>query len=60
MNPLTNIFKLSLWDFAAKTAYFLAFIYLARVLGVSSYGVLEFAISVIAYFLLIAEGGLEV
>ena len=60
MNPFTNIFKLSLWDFGAKTAYFLAFIYLARVLGVSSYGVLEFAISVLTYFLLIAEGGLEV
>jgi O-antigen/teichoic acid export membrane protein len=59
MNPFKNIFRLSVGDFLAKTLYFLAFIYLARVLGVSSYGVLEFALSILTYFLVLADGGLE-
>ena len=59
MNVFQNILKLSIGDFFAKTLNFLAFIYLARVLGVSTYGVLEFALSVMTYFLLLADGGLE-
>jgi O-antigen/teichoic acid export membrane protein len=38
---------------------FFAFVYLARTLGVASFGVLEFAGSVLTYLLLIADGGLE-
>jgi O-antigen/teichoic acid export membrane protein len=38
---------------------FFAFVYLARILGVANFGVLEFAGSVLAYLLLIADGGLE-
>jgi O-antigen/teichoic acid export membrane protein len=38
---------------------FFAFVYLARILGVTSFGVLEFAGSVLSYLLLIADGGLE-
>ncbi len=38
---------------------FFAFVYLARILGVASFGVLEFAGSVLTYLLLIADGGLE-
>ena len=60
MNPFRNIFQLSVGDLLAKALNFAAFIYLARVLGVSNYGVLEFAISLMTYFLLIADGGLEV
>ena len=56
---MVNILKLSAWDFLAKTAYFLTFIFLARTLGVSSYGVLEFALSVMMYFYLLADCGLE-
>ena len=59
MNPFLNIIRLVSGDFLAKTLNFLAFIYLARVLGVASYGILEFAISIVMYFLLLADGGLE-
>jgi O-antigen/teichoic acid export membrane protein len=59
VNPFRNIIRLSVGDFLAKTLNFVAFVYLARVLGVASYGVLEFALSVLTYFLLLADGGLE-
>ncbi|MGH9902733.1 MAG: oligosaccharide flippase family protein, partial [Pyrinomonadaceae bacterium] len=59
MNPFRNIFQLSVGDFLAKTLNFLAFVYLARVLGVSQYGVLEFAVSILTYLLVLADGGLE-
>ena len=59
MDAFRNIFRLSVGDFVAKTLNFLAFVYLARVLGVESYGVLEFAVSILTYFLLFADGGLE-
>jgi O-antigen/teichoic acid export membrane protein/uncharacterized protein YbaR (Trm112 family) len=59
MNPFRNILRLSAGDFLAKALNFIAFVYLARVLGVAAYGVLEFAISILMYFLLLADGGLE-
>jgi len=59
VSPFRNILRLSVGDFLAKTLNFLAFVYLARVLGVASYGVLEFASSILTYFLLLADGGLE-
>lgn len=59
MNAFRNILRLSVGDFVAKTLNFLAFVYLARTLGVEGYGVLEFAISLLTYFLLFADGGLE-
>jgi O-antigen/teichoic acid export membrane protein len=59
-SPLNNIARLAAGEFLAKTLSFLAFVYLARVLGVGSFGVLEFAGSVLTYFLLFADGGLEV
>jgi O-antigen/teichoic acid export membrane protein len=59
VNPFRNILRLSFGDFFAKTLYFLAFVYLARVLGVESYGVLEFANASLMYFLFMADGGLE-
>ncbi len=59
MNAFRNILRLSVGDFIAKTLYFLSFVYLARVLGVDSYGVLEFALSLQTYLLLLADGGLE-
>lgn len=60
MSSYRNILKLSAWDMVAKAAYFLACLYLARIMGVEHYGVWEFAISVMAYFLLIADFGMEV
>lgn len=60
MSAYRNILKLSAWDMVAKAAYFVACLYLARILGVEHYGVWEFAISVMAYFLLIADLGIEV
>lgn len=59
MKPLRNILRLSAGDFLAKTLSFIAFIYAARMLGAATYGVLEFALSVMTYFLLLADGGLE-
>src|ERR1035438_3518763 len=38
---------------------FLAFVYLARILGVANFGILEFAGSILTYLLLIADFGLE-
>lgn len=58
-SPFSNILRLSMGDFVAKTLNFLAFLYLARVLGVTNYGVFEFAISILTYFMLLADGGLE-
>ncbi len=54
-----NIFRLATGDFLAKTLNFLAFVYLARTLGVTTFGVLEFAISIMVYFLLLGDAGLE-
>lgn len=59
VDAFRNIFRLSVGDFVAKTLNFLAFVYLARTLGVEGYGVLEFALSLLTYFLLFADGGLE-
>ncbi|CAN5496085.1 flippase [soil metagenome] len=60
MKLFHNIFRLAAGDFLAKTLYFLTFMYLARVLGVATYGTLEFALSILSYFLLLGDGGLEV
>jgi O-antigen/teichoic acid export membrane protein len=57
--PFLNILRLCAGDFPAKALNFVTFVYLARVLGVTSYGVLEFALSILSYFLLLADGGLE-
>ena len=51
--------RFSAGDFLAKILHFLTFIYLARVLDVAAYGVLEFANSSMTYFLLLADCGLE-
>lgn len=58
-NPIGNILRLSVGDFLAKTLSFLAFVYLARVLGVLNFGVLEFANALLMYFLLLSDAGLE-
>jgi O-antigen/teichoic acid export membrane protein len=59
LSPFRNILKLSVGDFIAKAAYFAAFVYMAKRLGVANYGVLEFAIAIRTYLLLLADGGLE-
>lgn len=59
MIPFRNIFQLSTGDIIAKTLYFLAFAYLARILGVEKYGTLEFALSILTYLLILGDGGLE-
>ncbi|MBI3484560.1 MAG: flippase, partial [Acidobacteria bacterium] len=58
-NPFRNILKLAAGDFLAKTLYFLSFVYLARILGVRHFGILEFANALLTYFLLISDAGLE-
>jgi len=58
-SPFRNILRLATGDLVAKATSFLAFVYLARILGVANFGVLEFAGSVLAYLLLIADCGFE-
>jgi O-antigen/teichoic acid export membrane protein len=58
-SPFRNILRLSVGDAAAKALNFLAFVYLARVLGTTSFGVLEFGNTILAYFLVFGDGGLE-
>ncbi len=58
-SPFYNIVRLSAGDLLAKTLNLLAFVYLARVLGVQRFGVLEFAKALLAYFLLLADAGVE-
>jgi PST family polysaccharide transporter len=60
VNAFRNILTYSAGDFVAKTLNFLVYVYLARILGVANYGALEFATSILAYFLVLADGGLEV
>jgi O-antigen/teichoic acid export membrane protein len=60
MNPFRNILRLSVGDFIAKALNFIAFVYLARTLGVESYGVLELAIAIQVYLLLAGDAGLEI
>jgi O-antigen/teichoic acid export membrane protein len=57
--PFRNIIRLATGDLISKATSFFAFVYLARVLGVTSFGVLEFAGSVLAYLLLIADCGFD-
>jgi len=59
VNPFGNILRLSIGDLLAKVFGFLAFVYLARVLGVEDYGALEFARAAMVYVLLFGDGGLE-
>ena len=58
-SPFRNILRLATGDLISKATSFFAFVYLARILGVTSFGVLEFAGSVLAYLLLIADCGFE-
>jgi O-antigen/teichoic acid export membrane protein len=58
-SPFKDILRLATGDLLAKATSFFAFVYLARILGVANFGVLEFAGSVLAYLLLLADGGLE-
>ena len=57
--PFRNIARLATGDFLAKTLTFLAFIYVARKVGVELFGVLEFAGSLLTWFLLAGDAGLE-
>lgn len=59
MSPFRNILKLSAGDFVSKAVYFLSFVYMAQKLGVASYGVLEFALAIRTYLVLLADAGLE-
>jgi O-antigen/teichoic acid export membrane protein len=59
VNPFRNILRLSIGDLFAKIFGFLAFVYLARVLGVEDYGTLEFARAALVYVLLFGDAGLE-
>ena len=57
--PFRDILRLSVGDLVAKTLNFLAYVYLARLVGVVDYGSLEFARAVLLYLLLFADAGLE-
>src|SRR5262245_64309357 len=59
VNPFRSILRLSIGDLLAKIFSFLAFVYLARVLGVEDYGTLEFARALLVYVLVFGDLGLE-
>ena len=59
MSPFRNVLKLSAGDLVAKAVYFLSFVYMAQRLGVANYGVLEFALAIRTYLVLLADAGLE-
>jgi O-antigen/teichoic acid export membrane protein len=59
MSPFRNVLKLSAGDLVAKAVYFLSFVYMAQKLGVANYGVLEFALAIRTYLVLLADAGLE-
>jgi O-antigen/teichoic acid export membrane protein len=59
VSALSNSLKLSIGDLLARLLNLACFLYLARVLGVTPFGVLELATAIIAYLLLVADGGLE-
>jgi O-antigen/teichoic acid export membrane protein len=59
ISPFWSIFRLSVGDGLAKVLYFSAFVFMAQKLGVFGYGVLEFAIAIRTYLLLVADGGLD-
>jgi len=59
VSPFGNIARLFAGDLAAKALQFLTFIYLARVLGVGAYGVLELALAATSYLVLVGDWGLE-
>ena len=59
MNPFRNILRLSMGDLLARILSFLAFVYLARMLGVEGYGTIEFALSIAIYLQAFTEGGLD-
>jgi O-antigen/teichoic acid export membrane protein len=55
---LVNYALLSAGEAISKIFAFLAFAYLARVLGPDTYGAVEFAIAITMFFNLVVEGGL--
>ena len=57
--PYKNIAWITAGDIFARMLNFLAFIYLARTLGVAAYGVVELAIALLTYFQMIADFGIE-
>jgi len=59
-HPFRTILKYAVGDFVAKALGFVAFIHLVRVLQPENLGILEFALSVLSYFLLFGDGGLDV
>jgi O-antigen/teichoic acid export membrane protein len=54
-----DIARLSAGTYLSRTLNFLAFIYIARKVGSENFGVLEFAGSLLMYFVLLADAGLE-
>ena len=53
-----NFFLLGIGEFASKVCGFVAFAYLARVLGPREFGQLEFALALIFFFTLFVDCGL--
>jgi PST family polysaccharide transporter len=53
-----NFFLLAVGEFTAKLFAFVAFAYLARVLGPKEFGQIEFALAVIVFFTLLVDSGL--
>ncbi len=57
--PLSRVWRFSVGDILAKGLHFLAFVYLARRLGVATYGLVELALAFLAWLLYLADAGVE-
>ncbi len=56
---LLSVLQLVGGDLASRALALFAFVYVARVVGAEHFGTLEFAVSALAYFLLLGDCGLE-
>ena len=57
---LSSVLHLVGGDLASRALALVAFVYIARVVGADRFGTLEFAVSSLAYFLLLGDCGLEI
>lgn len=55
-----NFFSLSVAQIVSQAIYFLAIVYLARILGATNFGRINFAQAVVLYFMLISNLGLTI
>lgn len=59
-HPFRNILRFVAGDAFSKALAFVAMVWLARALGVGAFGTLEFALALLTWLLVLADGGIEI